>query len=520
VRTITSFNAQDARVAMFDDAVTAAATFYQHQRLVTAVTTGVVFLVMMTSYGLGYFAGALFIARDRDSAESAYPLSTIQALNQTYPFNETAAFCFVGGAVPYVCQFGQGAGAFNAFQTAADVCACALCGCGCYASPLVWPGASPTCMQGGDVLTTFFALFLGSFGIAQAGPAIQAFNTGRVAAFRVYKMIDRKPVIRDDAGGEVVPDDKLRGEVELRDVVFTYPSRPDQPALRGLSLRVPAGLRVALAGESGSGKSTVAQLAMRFYDPDSGSVTLDGVDMRVLDVQFLRSCIGLVSQEPTLFALDVMENVRQGLPAATDEQVIQACKDANAHDFIVKFPQGYNTFVGNAGTQVSGGQKQRIAIARALLRKPRLLILDEATSALDSQSERAVNDAIERLRHVVSCTTIVIAHRCVGSRERRRATPQRLTTLRVRNTASRRSPPATRSSCCSAASSWRRARTRSSFSATACTPATSRSRRRARVCTTRARRCTRPRRRPRRAPTGTRSSRATTRRPRGRPSRA
>jgi len=160
VRTITSFNAQDARVSVFNDAVTAASEFYRHQTLVTAITTGIVFLVMMTSYGLGYFAGALLIGRDRENAESAYPLATVQANAAYMQFIASQnASCTVGGVVPFECAFGQGAGSVYTFDTAADVCACALCGCGCYPDADVFgPGASATCMQGGDVLTTFFAV--------------------------------------------------------------------------------------------------------------------------------------------------------------------------------------------------------------------------------------------------------------------------------------------------------------------------------------------------------------------------
>jgi ATP-binding cassette subfamily B protein len=179
--------------------------------------------------------------------------------------------------------------------------------------------------------------------------------------------------------------------------------------LKGLSLTVAPGEVVALVGPSGAGKSTIASLLLRFYDPSSGRVTLDGRDLRELDADAIRRVVGIVSQEPILFATSIAENIRYGRPTATDEEVRAAASAANAAGFIEGFPEGYQTRVGERGVRLSGGQKQRIAIARALLKDPRILVLDEATSALDAENEHLVQEALQRL--MKGRTTLVIAHR-------------------------------------------------------------------------------------------------------------
>lgn len=192
---------------------------------------------------------------------------------------------------------------------------------------------------------------------------------------------------------------------------FAYPSRPDLQVCDNYQLSVKAGETVALVGPSGGGKSTAISLLLRFYDPDQGSVKLDGVDIKDLNVRFLRDHIGYVGQEPVLFAGSVQDNIRSGKPDATLEEVIEAAKAANAHDFIATFPDGYNTKVGQKGTQLSGGQKQRIAIARAIIKNPAILLLDEATSALDNDSEKVVQAALDNLQILKKRTTFVVAHR-------------------------------------------------------------------------------------------------------------
>lgn len=228
------------------------------------------------------------------------------------------------------------------------------------------------------------------------------------ASARIFALLDRtSELVSGDSDARSGKEDAPI--VRFRDVTFAYPTRPETNTLRAVSFHVARGERVALVGPSGAGKSTVASLILRFYDPAQGGIEFMGQDLRSLDVLSLRREIAVVSQEPTLFATSILENIRYGKPEATDAEVIDAAKGAYAHEFVSSFPQGYQTLVGERGTQLSGGQKQRVAIARALLRNPSLLILDEATSALDTESEQHVKSALEALMRGRS--TLIIAHR-------------------------------------------------------------------------------------------------------------
>lgn len=200
-----------------------------------------------------------------------------------------------------------------------------------------------------------------------------------------------------------------RGEAGFAHVTFHYPSRPDRPALVDFDLAVRSGEKLAIVGPSGAGKTTVFQLLLRFYDPQTGGVLVDGVDLREADPRDVRARIGLVPQDPVIFAANAWDNIRYGRPDASDADVIAAAEAAAARDFIEQLPQGFGTYLGEKGVRLSGGQRQRIAIARAILRDPALLLLDEATSSLDAESERLVQQALERL--MTNRTTIVIAHR-------------------------------------------------------------------------------------------------------------
>lgn len=201
----------------------------------------------------------------------------------------------------------------------------------------------------------------------------------------------------------------VRGEIVLEGVAFSFPSRPDAPALHGIDLTILPGETVALVGPSGAGKTTVIQLIQRFWDPQSGRVTMDGTDLRQLARVDLRSHIALVPQDPVIFAASAADNIRLGRPDATDAQVQAAARAAHAHDFIAALPQGYDTALGERGVMLSGGQRQRVAIARAILRDAPVLLLDEATSALDAESESLVQAAVSRLAE--GRTTVVVAHR-------------------------------------------------------------------------------------------------------------
>ena len=228
------------------------------------------------------------------------------------------------------------------------------------------------------------------------------------ATERLMELLREAPLIRAPADPLALPA-RLRGEIELTELRFAYPSNPDRPAIDGITLHVPAGSSVALVGASGAGKSTLVDLLLRFYEPDGGSILLDGIDTRRVDPQALRRHFALVPQQPVLFTGSVLDNIRYGVPGASEEAVMAAARAAFAEEFIARLPKGYASFVGEGGVRLSGGQRQRIAIARALLRDPAILLLDEATSALDADSEAMVQQALAALMQ--GRTTLVIAHR-------------------------------------------------------------------------------------------------------------
>jgi ABC-type multidrug transport system fused ATPase/permease subunit len=206
-----------------------------------------------------------------------------------------------------------------------------------------------------------------------------------------------------------MPKKRVRGDVAFENVAFRYPSRPDVEVLHGVNLAATAGQRVAVVGPSGAGKSTLVSLLLRFYEPERGRILIDGRDAREYGLRELRSQMAVVPQEVLLFGGTILDNIAYGRPGASDAEIIQAARKANAHDFISAFPEGYQTRVGERGVQLSGGQRQRVAIARAILRDPAILILDEATSSLDSESESLVLQALDGLMR--GRTSLVIAHR-------------------------------------------------------------------------------------------------------------
>lgn len=264
-------------------------------------------------------------------------------------------------------------------------------------------------MRPGDLMSFLVASQVVQRSLAALSILFGSAVRGTGAAARVMEYINHKPEMRL-TGGSRIPHYALLGELEFHNVGFAYPSRPDCEVLSDVSLKMPPCKIIALCGLSGSGKSTMASLIERFYDPSQGKITLDGKDLRGLDPSWLRErVIGFISQEPVLFNTTIMENIRYGKPDASYEEIVKAARLANAEDFILSFPEGYQTIVGERGTSLSGGQKQRIAIARALIKDPAVLILDEATSALDAESERLVQDALDHV--MVGRTVLVIAHR-------------------------------------------------------------------------------------------------------------
>jgi ATP-binding cassette subfamily B protein len=276
---------------------------------------------------------------------------------------------------------------------------------------LLWTGGHDVIageMDGGQLLAFVIYAVIVASSTGALSEIMGDLQRAAGAAERITELLHMEADIAAPANPVALPE-PFDGAVAMQNVSFSYPSRPDSPSLDGFSLEVKPGETVALVGPSGAGKTTVFQLLLRFYDPQSGSVSLGGVKLTDMRPQDFRARIGMVSQEPAVFAASAMENIRYGRPDATDEEVIAAAEAAYAKTFIEALPEGFDTWLGERGVRLSGGQRQRIAIARAILRDPELLLLDEATSALDAESERAVQMALEKL--MVGRTTIVIAHR-------------------------------------------------------------------------------------------------------------
>lgn len=264
-------------------------------------------------------------------------------------------------------------------------------------------------ITGGELAAfVFYSLIVGS-AIGTLSEVIGELQRAAGAAERIAELLGSENIIQPPTTGLVTLPQRVRGELQLQEVRFSYPSRPESYAVNGLNLTIRAGETLALVGPSGAGKSTVYDLLLRFYDPLEGQILIDGVPLTSLDPLDLRRHFALVSQSPALFFGSVEENIRYGNPGATLEQVMDAAKIAHAHDFIEKMPNGYQTHLGDGGLGLSGGQRQRLAIARALLVDAPILLLDEATSALDAQSEHLIQEALPSLMQ--NRTTLVIAHR-------------------------------------------------------------------------------------------------------------
>ncbi|GAB0098065.1 multidrug resistance protein 1-like [Sergentomyia squamirostris] len=259
-----------------------------------------------------------------------------------------------------------------------------------------------------NTLTTIFCLLMGSAYLTYALPSLEAIASAVGALKSIYGVIDAKSGI-DPFNESGIKLNDFRGDIEFRNVHFEYPTRKTFKVLNGVNLDVKKGQTIALVGQSGCGKSTCIQLLQRLYDVTEGDILIDGINIKDFNISFLRSQIGVVGQEPHLFSTTIMENIRFGYPAASDEDIENAARIANCHDFIQKLPLGYSTSVGEGGAQLSGGQKQKIAIARAIVRNPKILLLDEATSALDARSETLVQKALDKVTK--GRTTLIVAHR-------------------------------------------------------------------------------------------------------------
>lgn len=275
---------------------------------------------------------------------------------------------------------------------------------------VIWVGGNDVIagvMSPGELAAFLFYALLVATSFSNFSQVIGEVQRATGASERLFELMSVESKINS-------PSDQTSAKIsqaslEINDLTFHYPSRPEKSALENLNLSVPTGRSLALVGPSGSGKSTTFELLQRFYDPQKGVIKLDGIDIKNLPTQDLRQYIAVVSQQPSLFSNDVMYNIRYGRPEATDEEVIEAAKAAHAHEFIEQLPEGYSSFLGEQGVRLSGGQRQRVAIARAILKDPAILLLDEATSALDAESEFRVQKALDNL--MKNRTTLIIAHR-------------------------------------------------------------------------------------------------------------
>ena len=275
---------------------------------------------------------------------------------------------------------------------------------------MIWVGGNDVIngtMTGGELGAFVFYAIVVASAVATISEVIGEVQRAAGAAERLFELLEVESLI--GSPDEALSATDTLAEMDIRNVTFQYPSRPDVKAIDDLSLPIKSGQSLALVGPSGAGKSTVFELLQRFYDPSVGEITFNGVNLRALDLQSLRSKIAVVAQQPSLFSGDVLHNIRYGKPNASEQEVIAAAKAAHAHEFIEKLPDGYQSHLGEQGVRLSGGQRQRIAIARAILKDPKILLLDEATSALDSESEYHVQQALQTLMH--DRTTVIIAHR-------------------------------------------------------------------------------------------------------------
>ena len=434
IRVTNALNYQDVATNRFKANLGRAQRHGAKQIWKASFSGGGLFASMFVMYALGLWYGAKLIADSKASALVKYPPPT-GLTDVTDPTWGSHAL-FARSKCVYTNEPSKNYTGDSLLQ-----CACNLdysmallntspnCGCGHRLSTTfggVLDSAASPCLTGGTIVMVFFSILFGGFALGQAGPAFEALAKARMAAYKAYEVIDRQPANGIDArtptGSELAA--PIRGEIVFKDVDFEY--NPERPVFSGLNLTIEGGKVVALVGASGCGKSTVTKLIERFYDPTRGIITLDGIDIRNLRIDKLRANIGIVSQEPLLFEASIADNIAAGRPQAISgakasmDEIVAAAEAASAHDFIMSFPNGYDTMVGGKNSKLSGGQKQRIAIARAALRNPSILILDEATSALDTENERLVQDALDSLVHSVAGgqrTTIVIAHRLTTVRD-------------------------------------------------------------------------------------------------------
>lgn len=426
MRTVSSFGGEVAMAKRYESHLGVARRAATRVGCKFGVGSASMFAIMFGFYGLGFWYGGKLVGESRADAIASYP-APLGLVNMTAVSpNPWSLHANIVGQICVDRDGNQWTG------EALDSCACSIpweticpaggpcldspkCGCTHTTGGLLSP-----CHSVASIMTAFFSLIMGAFAMGQLTPALTNIAKARIAAYKLYQVIDRVPKVDLDKSG-LTPEGGVRGEIEFKNVSFSYrdpeSGQVTRHVFKNLNMKIAAGETVALVGASGSGKSTVGRMINRFYDPDEGSVTVDGIDLKEIDLKTLRGSVGIVSQEPLLFDTSIRDNITYGasnVESVTFEEIQEAARSANAHDFIMsnQFPEHYDTMVGSKGGKMSGGQKQRVAIARAILRNPPILILDEATSALDTKSERIVQNALDNLLGDDKArTTIIIAHR-------------------------------------------------------------------------------------------------------------
>ena len=364
IKTVIAFSRERSEIKRYEDNLHDAQTQGTNRSAMSGLAWGLFNLIMFSAYGVGCWYGAQLIVRDREDDPAKCDPNVILANTGELKFDLDG------------------------------------------------------CVTGGIVLSVFFGVLIGGFSLAQVGPNFAAFASARAAAAKLFDVIDKKPVV-DSTGaskGGKVDAATFKGRIELRNATFRYPTRPNEVVLKGVSMIIEPGQQVALVGPSGSGKSTIIGLLQRWYDLESGSLLIDGVDVKEYDPVSLRASMGLILQNPILFDTTVRENVAfgvGGLDKVQGDTVEEACRAANAEGFVLEKEEGFEYQVGVRGNKLSGGQRQRVCIARAVARNPRILLADEATSALDNESEIVVQQSLDKLlaESGGKRTSIVIAHR-------------------------------------------------------------------------------------------------------------
>ncbi|RIV27802.1 ATP-binding cassette domain-containing protein [Fibrisoma montanum] len=418
-----------ADVSQLQDVLTLTLAELFRQVATLTIGTGIIFYVSwkLTLFMLGTFpviivAAMVFgrfirklskLAQDQLAAANVIVEETLQSVNVVKAFtNERLEINRYGGALQKVVNTALRAAKFRGVFVSFVIFALfgGIIGVVWYGGTLVLGGEMPFA----DLLTFIvYTTFIGG-SVAGMGDLYAQLQRTVGASERILEILDEPSEVEvtQEEAPLFVP---VRGDVSFRNVQFSYPSRPDVPVLKGISLDVAAGRKIALVGQSGAGKSTIVQLLMRYYAVGNGQILVDNRDLATFNITELRKNIAVVPQEVMLFGGTILENISYGKPNASEAEIREAARKANALDFIESFPEGFQTVVGERGVKLSGGQRQRIAIARAILKDPAILILDEATSSLDAESERLVQEALDELMQ--NRTTIIIAHRLATIRK-------------------------------------------------------------------------------------------------------